>query len=92
MAGFEHAINRLLQLLIQAGNLIVSALVTIEVWLRGQLAQLGLGPAAQTAIMVVVAALLILGTLRLFGGLIRVAVVLILILISIHIMLPVLPQ
>jgi hypothetical protein len=50
---------------------------------------MGVAPAAQTLILVLVAVLLILGSLRLFGGLIRVAAVLILMLIAIHILLPV---
>jgi hypothetical protein len=89
---FEHTINSLLQLLIDLGNLIVGGIVTLELWLRAQLAQFGLPPGIQTVIMIALAVLLIIGSLRLFGGLIRVALVLVLILIAIHIVLPVLPH
>lgn len=92
MERFTHVINSLLDLLVQLGNLIVSFLVTLEVWLRGQLGEFGLPPFVQTAIMLGVAALLILGAMRLFGGLVRVAVVLVLVLIALHILMPVLPQ
>jgi hypothetical protein len=88
--SFTHVINNLLQFLIRLGDLIVGVIVTIELWLRAQLMQLGVAPPVQTIILIALAAVLILGSLRLFGGLIRVAVVLILILIAIHILMPVL--
>jgi hypothetical protein len=88
--NFTHVINNLLQFLIRLGDLIVGVIVTIELWLRAQLMQLGVAPPVQTAILIALAVVLILGSLRLFGGLIRVAVVLILILIAIHILMPVL--
>jgi hypothetical protein len=90
MDSFAHLIRSLLDLLIELGNIIVAALITVEVWLRAQLTQFGLPPVIQTVILIAFAALLIIGSLRLFGGLIRVAVVLVLILIAIHIALPVL--
>jgi hypothetical protein len=88
--NFTHVINNLLQFLIRLGDLIVGVIVTIELWLRAQLMQLGVAPPVQTAILIALAVVLILGSLRLFGGLIRVAVVLILILIAIHILMPIL--
>ena len=90
MNSASNFVRSLLDLLISLGNIVVAALITVEVWLRAQLAQFGLPPPIQTAILVAVAVLLIIGALRLFGGLIRVAVVLVLILIAIHIALPVL--
>jgi hypothetical protein len=90
--NFTHVINTLLQLLIQLGNLIVAGIVAIELWLRAQLGQFGLSPDVQTAILVVLAVVLILGALRLFGGLIRVAVILVLLLIGIHILLPIIQR
>lgn len=88
MDSFTHVIKSLLQLLIQLGNLIVAGIVIIEVWLRGQLTQFGLPHNIQTVILLVLAAVLIIGALRLFGGLIRLAVVLVLILIAVHIVIP----
>jgi hypothetical protein len=90
MDSFANIVRRLLDLLIALGNIIVAALITIEVWLRAQLTQFGLPPVIQTVILIAVAALLVIGSLRLFGGLIRIAVVLVLILIAIHVALPVL--
>lgn len=92
MNSLTQVLNTLLQLLIQLGNLIVAAIVAIELWLRAVLGQAGLPPMVQTVILVALAVLLIVGSLRLFGGLIRVAVVLVLLLIAVHIVLPVLHQ
>jgi hypothetical protein len=90
MDSFANIVRRLLDLLIALGNIIVAALITIEVWLRARLTQFGLPPVIQTVILIAVAALLVIGSLRLFGGLIRIALVLVLILIAIHVALPVL--
>ncbi len=92
MNSLTNVINKLLQLLIDLGNLIVSAIVTIELWLRAQLSQFGLPQNVQTIILIMLAVVLIIGSLRLFGGLIRIAVVLALILIGIHIVMPLVPH
>lgn len=90
MDSFKHVINALLQLLIQLGDVIVGWIVIIENALRGQLMQLGVAPPLQTVILLAFAIVLILGALKLFGGLIRVAVVLVLILIALHVLMPIL--
>lgn len=86
--SLRHAIDSLLELILRIGDLIVSGIITIELWLRAQLDQFGLPPMIQTAILAVLAILLVVGLLRLFGGLIRIAVILVLMLIAIHILLP----
>jgi hypothetical protein len=90
--SFTHAVNTVLQLLIELGNLVLAGIVAIEVWIRAQLTLLGLPPAVQVILLVAVALVLILTALRLFGGLIRVAVVLVLLLIVTHALLPVIQQ
>ena len=90
MDSFAHIINSLLQLLIRLGDIIVGGIVTLELWMRGQLSELGLAPPVQTVVMVAIAVVLILAAFKLFGGLIRVAVVLVLLLIALHIVMPVL--
>jgi hypothetical protein len=87
--SFKHVINSLLQLLIQLGDIIVGWIVIIENALRGELMRLGVAPPLQTVILLAFAIILILGALKLFGGLIRVAVVLVLILIAIHVLVPI---
>lgn len=88
MDSFKHAINSLLQLLIALVDIIIAAIVAVELWLRGQLTQLGVPHNTQTVILLAFAAFLIIGSLRLFAGLIRVAVLLVLILIVIGIVMP----
>ncbi len=90
MDDINRVLNSLLQLVIGLGDLIVSGILAIEALMRGQLATLGLAPPVQTAILVALAVLLILAALRLFGGLVRIAVVLVLALIAVHILMPVL--
>jgi hypothetical protein len=81
--------DTILNLIIQIGTLIVSGIIAVEIWLRAQLEQFGLAPALQTTILAVLAIILIVGSIRLFGGLIRVAVVLMLLLMAMHILFPV---
>jgi hypothetical protein len=83
-------INSLLRLIITLGNIVLAGIVAIELWVRGQLAQLGVPKTLQTVILVTVAILLIIASLRIFGGLIRVALVLVLVLIGLHILAPLL--
>jgi hypothetical protein len=89
VANLQTAIDTLLKLLTQFGVAVAAILTELELWLRGQLQELGVPHTIQTVILLAVAAVLVLGSLRLFGGLIRVAVVLILLLIAIHIVMPV---
>jgi hypothetical protein len=86
---FTNVIDSLLQLLIRLGDAIVDGIVALELWMRVQLEQLGLTGPAQTVVMVAIAVVLILAALKLFGGLIRVAAVLVLLLIALHIVMPV---
>lgn len=89
MGQIETAIDSLLKLLTQFGVAVAAVLTAFELWLRHLLEQLGVPHTLQTVLLLAVAAVLVLGSLRLFGGLIRIAVVLILLLIAIHIVLPV---
>jgi hypothetical protein len=85
-----HLIDALLQILMRIGDLVLAAIVAVELWLRAALRQIGLPPGAQTAILIAVAVVLIVWALRLLGGLIRVAVVLVVLLVAIHLLWPIL--
>ena len=89
MSQLQTAIDTLLQLLTAFGLAVASILTGVELWLRGVLQQFGVPHTLQTVLLLAVAALLVLGSLRLFGGIIRIAVILILVLIAIHIVMPV---
>jgi hypothetical protein len=89
VGNLQTAVDTLLKLLMQFGVAVAAILTELELLLRGELQQLGVTHQVQTLILLAVAALLVLGALRLFGGLIRIAVVLILVLIAIHVVMPV---
>ncbi|HQT79619.1 MAG TPA: hypothetical protein PLD10_21465 [Rhodopila sp.] len=91
MDSFQQLTNRLLHIVVQLGDLLMAAILAVELWLRGIFARAGLPPMVQTILLVALAALLIVSSWRLFGGLLRIAVVLILLLIGLHILRPVLP-
>src|SRR5690348_4104405 len=76
----------------QLGDLAVSGLTVIELWLRGQLTTLGLPAELQTVLMLALAALLVVAVIRVLGGLLRVAVLLVLLLVAVRALLPVLPH
>ncbi len=88
MSQLQTAIDTLLQLLTAFGLALASILTGVELWLRGVLQQFGVPHTLQTVLLLAVAVLLVLGSLRLFGGVIRIAVILILVLIAIHIVMP----
>jgi hypothetical protein len=88
--ALNHALETLLRLVIQVGDLIVAGIVAIELWLKSALAQAGLPPAIQTALLITLAVALIITALRMFGGLIRVAFVVVLLLIGISLLMPIL--
>ncbi len=89
MADLKDAVDTLLQLIVQFGVAVAGLLSAFELWLRGQLQQMGVPHTLQTVLLIAVAVVLVLGSLRLFGGLIRVVVVLILLAMAIHIFMPV---
>jgi hypothetical protein len=89
VSELQTAIGTLLRVLTQFGLAVAALLTAFEIWLRGVLQQLGVPHVLQTVLLLAVAAVLVLGSLRLFGGIIRVGVVLILLLIAIHIIMPV---
>ena len=92
MDNLQHVLTTLLRISIELGHILLDALITIEEWAHDRLGQFGLSANVQTVIMTGVALVLILAALRLFGGLIRFIVVVVLLLIAVHILLPVLPH
>lgn len=88
MDDFKRTIDTILALLLQIVNLIVAGIVAMEMWLREQLGQFGLASGVQTLILVTLAVLLIVASLKLFGGLIRIALILVFLVIALHILMP----
>jgi len=89
MERVDQAITKLLALIKSLVDLVLGALAAVEVWLRGQLAGLGVAPPIQTVILIAVAVVLIALALRLFGGVLRGVVVIFLILLALHALIPV---
>jgi len=89
MQRIDQAITTLLALIRSLVDLVLSGLAAIEVWLRGQLAGLGVAPPIQTIILIAIAVVLIAVTLRLFGGVLRAVVVIFLVLLALHALIPV---
>jgi hypothetical protein len=87
-----NALETLLQLFVRLGDLIVAAIVAVELWLRTLLGQLGVPSSIQSVLLIALAIILVLGALRLFGGVIRIAIILFLLLIAIHALAPVIPH
>jgi hypothetical protein len=86
--SLSQTLDALLQLITRLGDLVVLGLAAAEAWLRAQLTLLGVAPTIQTVLLLALAFLLILSALRWFGGLIRVAVILVLLLFGFHALLP----
>ncbi len=89
METVNRVLESLLGLLTLLGGLILQAIVAVETWVRGLLGSLGVPQQIQTAVLIAVAVVLVLAVFRLFGGLMRVAVVIILLLVVIHVLVPV---
>jgi hypothetical protein len=90
MDKVNQALSGLLHLIVSLLDLILAAIATIEVWLRGQLTQLGVPAQTQNVLLIAAVIILILAGFRLFGGLFRVLIVALLVLLAVHLLIPVL--
>jgi hypothetical protein len=88
MNDLERFISDLSRLLLRIGESFVAGLEAVEIALRDQLTIMGVSPPVQTVLLVLAAVALILITVRLFGGLIRFAIVVVLILLALNLLLP----
>ncbi len=84
----DQAINFLLTLILGLFGLIITAIATIEDFLRGLLTEAGISGQVQSIVLIVTAVLLILAALRLFGGIFGVLITIVLILLVVHILVP----
>lgn len=90
MDDVKRVLDRLLELLLSLGAVIVNSIIAIELWIRNQLTGWGVPAGIQTAVLVVLAIVLVALAFRLFGGLVRIAIIILLALIALHILMPVL--
>ncbi len=84
----QQAIAQVISAIRSFLDLVLAGLAAIEVWIRGELTQLGVAPPIQTVILIAVALLLIVAALRLFGGFLRVILLIFLILLVVQAVIP----
>jgi hypothetical protein len=72
-------------------HLVFAGFAVIEVWLRHELTQLGVGREAETAVLITVAIIFFLGAIRLLGGAVQALVLLFLVLFTLQVMFTVAP-
>ena len=84
----QHAIDLLVSLITGLFALIVAGIAAIEHVLRAALAPIGIGTEGQNIILLVAAVALIIGAIRLFGGIFALLVTIVLLLLMLHILLP----
>ena len=84
----QHAIDLLLSLITGLFGLIVAGIAAIEHVLRDALMPMGIGRDGQNVILLVVAVVLIVGAIRLFGGIFAILITVVLVLLMLHILLP----
>jgi antibiotic biosynthesis monooxygenase (ABM) superfamily enzyme len=84
----DHTLAFVLHLVVYVATVIGSLVAGIEIWLRDQLAMTGLPRAGQTVVLVTVLIVMILGCIQMFAGLIRFAVMLLLVLLMLDILIP----
>ena len=84
----QHAIDLLLSLIAGLFGLIVAGIAAVEHGLREALAPMGIGAEGQNIILLAVAVLLIVGAIRLFGGIFAILITVVLVLLMLHILLP----
>ena len=80
--------NGLLSLIVELGTFILGLFEALDHGLRRLLTQSGVPGDVQTAVLVVVAILFFVAALRLFGGVFRVLIVLLLLLFLVQLVLP----
>lgn len=88
MDQLERFISDLIHLLLRMGESFLRGLEAVEIALRDELTIMGVSPPIQTVLLVLSAIALILITVRLFGGLIRFVIVVIVVLLALNLLLP----
>lgn len=84
----QHAIDLTVGLILGLFHVIVTAIASIEGILRATLIPLGIGPAGQNIVLLVVALALIVGAIRFFGGIFTILVTVVLVLLMLHVLMP----
>ena len=89
MDQVKDAVDALLRLLLRLLDIIFAGVGQVELWLRAELARMGVEQRLQSAILIAAAVVLLIAVLRVFGGLLRVLVALFLVFLAIHLLMPI---
>lgn len=84
MQVLDQFARALVALLAWLAALVLTALAALEDWLRGLMTGAGVPGSVQTIFGIVLAVLFLVAALRLFGGFIRVVLVVVLVALSVH--------
>ena len=84
----QHAIDDVVSLIVGLFGLIVAGIGAVEHILRDALIPMGIGREGQNLVLLLVAVALIIGAIRVFGGVFAVLISVVLILLILHIVLP----
>lgn len=84
MQVLDQVARALVALLAGLAALVLTALAALEDWLRGLMSAAGVPGAVQTIFGIVLAVLFLIAALRLFGGFIRVVLVVVLVALGLH--------
>ena len=88
MNSVTHALDAVWAAIAALVDLVLSALGVVELWLRARMAQVGVPHGLQTIVLILVAVLFLVAALRLFGGVLRVLLIVFLLLLALHILAP----
>jgi hypothetical protein len=88
MAQIDHAIAAILDFILDLFYLVFRIIALVENWLRAELGRFGVPENMQTIILVVVAIVVLLAAIRLLGGVFRIALVILILLLGAHLLLP----
>ncbi len=83
-----QAMDFVLSLILRLIGVVMAAVGLIDAFLRGLMTRAGVGGQVQAVVLGVVAVLFILAALRVFGGVLRVLIIIFLVLLLIHVLMP----
>jgi len=86
MDQISRAANGLLALIVSLFDVILAGIGVIELWIRAQLTALRVPAPIGTAILIVLAVILIVTAIRLFGGVFRLLILTFLVLLMIQVL------
>ncbi|HTH97700.1 MAG TPA: hypothetical protein VL574_09800 [Stellaceae bacterium] len=92
MAQIEHAIDAVFGFIVYLLYLVGHAIELVDGFVRQQLAAAGVSQNSQNMIMIVVAVALLLLAFRFLGGVLRIALVVLVVLIAADLILPLVPH